>query len=268
MSGLDGTKMWTIISKEWAEVFKNRLVLFTVFFLPLVMAALPLITLGTMSGVGLEEISEADPIPPEMVGDWCEGLSDLACTQVYTLNLFTLMLMVLPVAIPVTIAAYSVVGEKNSRSLEPLLATPITTVELVLAKVAAAITPAVVATWLAYGIYMVGAWFMVETAVFGQLLDPTWLLAIFVVSPLLTALSANAALSISSRVSDPRVAEQLSALVVLPIILLVVGQSTGLLLVNRRLIFFLGAVVFLLDAAIFFLSVKIFERETILTRWK
>jgi ABC-2 type transport system permease protein len=115
---------------------------------------------------------------------------------------------------------------------------------------------------------MVGAWFMVETAVFQQLLDPTWLLAIFVVSPLLTALSANAALSISSRVSDPRVAEQLSALVVLPIILLVVGQSTGLLLVNRRLIFIIGLVVLLLDTAVFFLSIKIFERETILTRWK
>jgi ABC-2 type transport system permease protein len=149
-----------------------------------------------------------------------------------------------------------------------LLATPITTTELVLAKVIAAIAPAVAATWLAYGIYMVGAWFMVETAVFQQLLDPTWLLAIFVVSPLLTALSANAALSISSRVSDPRVAEQLSALVVLPIILLVVGQSTGLLLVNRRLIFIIGLVVLLLDTAVFFLSIKIFERETILTRWK
>lgn len=268
MSGLSWHKMWTIMGKEWAEVFKNRLVLFTVFFLPLLMAALPLITLGATGSFGLEEIGAAEPLPPQMVGDWCEGLSELACTQVYTLNLFTLMLMVLPVAIPVTIAAYSVVGEKNSRSLEPLLATPITTTELVLAKVIAAIAPAVAATWLAYGIYMVGAWFMVETAVFQQLLDPTWLLAIFVVSPLLTALSANAALSISSRVSDPRVAEQLSALVVLPIILLVVGQSTGLLLVNRRLIFIIGLVVLLLDTAVFFLSIKIFERETILTRWK
>ena len=37
-------KIWTIISKEWAEVFKNRLVLFTVAFLPIILTALPLVT--------------------------------------------------------------------------------------------------------------------------------------------------------------------------------------------------------------------------------
>ncbi len=39
-------KVKTIVRKEWAEVFKNRMVLFTIIFLPLVFAILPLIMLG------------------------------------------------------------------------------------------------------------------------------------------------------------------------------------------------------------------------------
>jgi positive regulator of sigma E activity len=64
------------------------------------------------------------------------------------------------------------------------------------------------------------------------------------------------------------VAEQLSGVVILPLILLVVGQSVGLVLLNRQLILAIGAVVILLDAALLYLSVKTFQRETILTRWR
>ena len=50
------------------------------------------------------------------------------------LSLFMFMFMIIPVAIPVTIAAYSIVGEKTTHSLEPLLATPITTSELLVGQ--------------------------------------------------------------------------------------------------------------------------------------
>ncbi|HMT21156.1 MAG TPA: ABC transporter permease, partial [Promineifilum sp.] len=95
-----------------------------------------------------------------------------------------------------------------------------------------------------------------------------WLLAIFVVSPLLAVLATCVAVIVSSRASDPRVAEQLSAVVILPLILLVVGQSLGLILIDRRLMLLLGLIVLILDAALLFLAVRLFQRETILTRWK
>jgi len=56
--------------------------------------------------------------------------------------------------IPVNIAAYSVVGEKTTRSLEPLLATPITTAELLIGKNMAAAIPAVLATWAGFLLYL------------------------------------------------------------------------------------------------------------------
>lgn len=102
-------------------------------FLPIILTALPLITVYSISGLSEEEMAmEASETPDEFFGEMCVGLNEADCTQVYMLNLFTLMFMILPVTIPVTIAAYSIVGEKTTRSLEPLLATPITTTELLL----------------------------------------------------------------------------------------------------------------------------------------
>ena len=260
-------KIQTIIGKEWAEVFKNRLVLFTVAFLPIILTALPLVTLYfTNSYAG--EMSSMDTGTAEFFGDMCNGLSEMDCTAVYMLNLYTLMFMILPVAIPVTIAAYSIVGEKTSRSLEPLLATPISTGELLVGKMIAACVPAVAVTWLAFLVYAASAWFMVRDGVFAEAMKPMWWLAIFFVSPLLTLLAVTVAVMVSSRVTDPRVAEQLSALVILPLILLVVGQSVGLILINEEIIVLIGVIVAVADAILVYLSVKLFQREAILTRWK
>lgn len=266
-------KVKTIIGKEWAEVFKNRLVLFSVAFLPLMFVALPLITLGAMGDLGGSDIpvtlegGEALPGYGEICVDM--ELTEGECLQVYMLDLFTLLFMILPVMIPVTIAAYSIVGEKTARSLEPLLATPITTVELILGKSLAAIIPAVVATWSGYFIYAVGMRILINSnAVIARLLDPLWLMAVFIVGPLLTVFAVCVATIVSSRVTDPRVAEQLAGVIILPLVLVLTGQSIGFFLLNRTMIVVAAAVIALLDIVLVYLAVRTFERENILTRWK
>ncbi|HSG15624.1 MAG TPA: ABC transporter permease subunit [Anaerolineae bacterium] len=259
-------KTWTIISKEWAEVFKNRLVLFTVIFLPLIFLALPLITLAMMSGIEGDSIGLGDEFGLNDAA--CVGLTEGECVQVNMLDIFTLLFMILPISIPVTIAAYSIVGEKTNHSLEPLLATPITTVELLAGKGLAAAVPATIATWVSFLLYLIGVWTMTSPAVFNHLLDPLWLVAVFVVGPLLTILAVCTAIIVSSRVTDPRVAEQLSAVVILPIILLLVGQSMGLIILDRRIIVLGALVVAVADVLLLFVAKQAFQREIILTKWK
>jgi ABC-2 type transport system permease protein len=259
-------KVKTIIKKEWAEVFKNRMVLFTVIFLPLLFAALPLIILGTTGGVG-EDISTD---MPEQFSQVCpEDLSGGECFQVFMVSQFMLLFMMIPLIIPVNIAAYSVVGEKTTNSLEPLLATPITTAELLIGKNLSAVIPAVLATWLGFFIYAVGAGLLVESpAVTRALVNPLWLFAVIVVGPLLATLSVNFALMVSSRVTDPRAAEQISVVIILPLLVLFFGQITGLFYINTTLILGLAFVLLIVDAIMIYLAVRLFQRETILTRWK
>lgn len=260
-------KIQTIIRKEWAEVFKNRMVLFTVAFLPLLLTALPLIILYVTGSSGA---SNAGGDLPEQFTAFCPStLSGGECFQVYMVSQFMIMFMILPVAIPVTISAYSIVGEKATRSLEPLLATPITTVELLLGKSLSAAIPAVAATYLAFAIFALGSVIIIHNAtLLSALLDARWLIAVFIVGPLIAILAIMFSIIVSSRVNDPRVAEQLSMVVIVPILGVFFGQISGLFILNRQLILAIAAGLIILDVVMVYLAAQLFQRETILTRWK
>jgi len=259
-------KIRVIIAKEWREVFKHRFVLFTVVFMPLMLTAIPLVILFTMQGSGdLAGLAQTD-MPPQFAR-LCEGLGSEACAQYFLVSQFMLLFMLLPLAIPVTIASYSIVGEKTTRTLEPLLATPIRTWELLVGKSAAAALPAIGATWLAFGVFVAGA-SIGAPGILVRLLDALWLVAIFVVGPLLAVAAVCVAVMVSSRVNEPRAAEQITMLMVLPLLGLFFGQISGLILVDQTLVLWMALGVGLLDAVLMVLAVQLFQRETILTRWK
>jgi ABC-2 type transport system permease protein len=258
-------KILTIIDKEWAEVFKNRVVLFTVLFMPLFFTALPLVVLYAMrASPGNSDVMD---MPPQFTRI-CGSLTGAACTQYFTVNQFMLLFMMMPLAIPVAISAYSIVGEKTTRCLEPLLATPITTIELIVGKGLAAAIPAVVATWAGFGIFAIGAKFLVvNPGVFARILDPMWLIAVIVVGPLMAVAAVAMSIIVSSRVSDPRTAEQISMVVIVPLLGIFFGQIAGLFLLDTRFVLATAAVLVLVDAGLVYVSAGLFQRETILTKW-
>lgn len=258
-------KIKTIVKKEWAEVFKNKMVLFSVIFMPLLFAALPLIILFATGGGG----DMAGDIPQQISVMCSEEMSAGECFQVYIVSQFMLLFMLVPLIIPVNIASYSIVGEKTTRSLEPLLATPITTAELLVGKNLAAVIPAVGATLAAFLIFATGAGLISGSSqVTSALLDPMWLLAVLLVGPLLAVLSVNFAIMVSSRVNDPRVAEQLSVVVIVPILGLFFGQVSGLLIFNNQIVLIMALVLVVIDFFMVQVAVRLFQRENILTRWK
>jgi ABC-2 type transport system permease protein len=262
-------KIKTIIAKEWAEVFKNRMVLFTITFMPLLMTAIPLVILGVM-GQDMSEIPDLGSVMPGQFNEFCPpNLQGGECFQVYLASQFMLLFMIMPLIIPATIAAYSIVGEKATKSLEPLLATPITTLELLVGKSLAAIIPAVLATYGSFLLFLGGALILVSNReIILALADARWLLSIFLVGPLLALGAVSLSVMVSSRVNDPRVAEQISAVVILPVIALFFGQMAGLFLINRSLVLIAAVALAALDALLFYLATRLFQRETILTRWK
>jgi ABC-2 type transport system permease protein len=261
-------KIKTIIQKEWAEVFKNRMVLFTVAFLPLILTALPLGILFAIKDSSLGSVS-SNQMPAEM-NAFCPGtLSGGDCFQVYMVSQFMLMFMILPLAIPVTISAYSIVGEKTTRSLEPLLATPITTAELLTGKSLAAAIPAILATYGAFTLFALGAWILIPNrALFLALMDARWLIAVFIVGPLMAIMSIDVSIIVSSRVNDPRVAEQRSMVVIVPLLAVFFAQIGGLIVINSKLVIGIAGGLVFLDCILVYLAVRLFQRETILTRWK
>jgi ABC-2 type transport system permease protein len=261
-------KIKVVIGKEWSEVFRNRLVFFSVAFLPILFTALPLLILNGL-GSSVDLGTEIPFDGPEQFTSVCQDLTGAECMQYFLASQFLILYMILPIMIPVTIASYSIVGEKTTRTLEPLLATPITNIELLGGKALSAVIPALIATWGGFAIFVGGLAILdISPAVIREILNPAWLGAVFAVGPLLSVAAVSLAVMVSSRVSDPRAAEQISALVVLPVVAIFVGQIVGLFYINEQVVFWMALGLGIVDIVLVYIATQLFQRETILTRWK
>ncbi len=261
------SRIRTILYKEWEEVFKNKMVIFTISFMPLIFTVLPLVILSVLNSSGTIEGSSAD-VPAQFMAI-CGNVPAKDCMQIYIMNQFMLMFMMMPLVIPTAIAAYSIVGEKTTRSLEPLLATPITTTELLVGKALAAAGPAIVISWASFFIFLLlmplaGATPGLVRYVTGSV----WMMAVLIIGPLLAIAAVNLAVMVSSRVNDPRVAEQVAGVLIVPVLAVLFGQLAGLIVLNLAFITVSILIMIAVDIAMIYFGAKLFQRETILTRWK
>jgi ABC-2 type transport system permease protein len=266
------SRVQAVISRELLEIRKNRMLIFTIFFPPLLLSLIPIVMFALIGGGQMadgklntsgEQIARYYALSPEFAKYSANELMQLIVFQQ-----FMVLYLIMPLIIPMTVAAYSIIGEKEARSLEPLLATPIRTSELLWGKSLAAIVPAVIGTWIAYAIFFIGARFVTTSAVFAGLLNPTWIVATIVLTPLLALFAVGIGVMISSRVNDTRVAQQIGGMLVIPMVALGLAQTAGFILLNA-FTFVVGAVVIaLMDVGVLYSATRIFQREKILTQWK
>ena len=97
---------------------------------------------------------------------------------------------------------------------------------------------------------------------------PTWLLAVLLLGPLMAIAAVNFAIIVSSRVSDPRTAEQVSMVIIVPLMVVLFGQLAGVIILNPTFMLISIAVMLAADVGLVYLGARLFGREVILTRWK
>ena len=186
----------------------------------------------------------------------------------FAVQQFLVFFLLMPAYIPLSIATFSIIGEKQARSLEPVLAAPIRTSELLAGKAVAALVPGVLAGWMTYAIFVVLASLLYGPALFGVVTDPSWLAGVFLLGPAVGLSSVVAGVIVSARVNDPRVAQQIGGVVIVPVIALVLLQATGTLLVGPVGYTLLAIIVLALSIVGLRIGVRLFDREAILTRWR
>jgi ABC-2 type transport system permease protein len=175
----------------------------------------------------------------------------------------------LPVGLSSVAAAFSIVAEKQQRTLEPILATPIKDSEFLLGKMLAAVVPGIGLTWVS-AIIAVVIVDVIGWQKYGVILlpDAFWLIGILLIAPLLGVASVLAAMRLSARMTDPQSANQLTALVIMPIFMLSVGIFGKVLTLSISAALGAGVVLLLVAVILFRWNIKKFQREEILTRWK
>jgi len=184
-------------------------------------------------------------------------------------NVLLILLIMIPVTIPTVTASYSFVGEKMNKSLEPLLATPITDVELLIGKSMSIFLISMAATWTSFAI-AAGVVDALTEPVLGYYPLPNayWIVGMLLLAPGMCMMSILANVLISSKVNDVRVSQQIGGVLVMPVLLFFIFSLTGLLSSGIVPIILFSLGVFAADGGILWLSLRVFRREEILVSWK
>jgi ABC-2 type transport system permease protein len=261
-----------LLGKELADLRQNASLFVPAIITALASLLLPIFVAVIVPAVTGERLSESSDFraamefyrsQPEM-----RELEPEAAVQAWVFQQFLILLLLTPVAGSMSVAAYSVIGEKQARTLEPLLATPIRTIELLTAKVLGSLIPAFALTVACFGLYVLVAFAFAEPGAWRGLLTGSSLATVFGIGPLAALAALQMAVCVSSRVNDARSAQQIGALIILPIAGLLVAQVTGAVAIDAGVLVAIAAVLAILNAGLLWLGTRLFDRETILTRWK
>ena len=263
-------KIKVILRKEWLELRQEKALLLTTALLPLFFSVAPLVFAFIIKSADLQDMQDEMQDFSQLlnVNPAFRGMNMLEFAQAAMGQQIGMIFLLLPMILPSVIASYSIVGEKTSRTLEPVLATPVTTLEFLLAKSITAVLPGVIMTWVAAAIFALG---MLAAAVssraYAAIISPAWLLMLLLWAPLLSLITVGLTVLISSKANDPRSAQQISVVLILPMVGLIVAQLSGVLVLGP-LVVLLGALGLAFVAAIIMsFSVQFFQRDSILTRW-
>jgi ABC-2 type transport system permease protein len=240
------SKAWTVTSKDFKTIAKRKNILYSIIYFEVIVSiGLPFLIRYITSKPG------AVVVLPTL------------------LNAFSFLFVIGAALLPVGIASYSLIGEKVQKSLEPLLATPTTDEEILTGKSLAAFLPAI-------GINFVGA--LIFTTLVDLFTHSTLntfffpntdiVLIVFLVGPLACLLSVGYNILISSRANDIRSAQQLGALIILPLGAVYLLTEIKVLDLTKNNLLIVAACLAVVDVIVFFLVKATFQREEILTKWK
>ncbi|TDA33131.1 MAG: hypothetical protein DSO03_01035 [Hadesarchaea archaeon] len=256
-------RVWEVARKDMESARKHKYVLYGFIGIPLIFALLvPLTTLYPVLRGETPSENELPPFAPP-------GMEPKQALVAGLVDTTILMFMFLPSFIPSVIASYTFVGEKVNRQLEPLLATPLTDLELLLGKVLGAFLPSLFVTWGSFLLFVLVV-DLLTFPLFGHLLLPNPLstVVLLVYCPLVSLLSISWSVLISSRVSDVRASMQLGGVAILPVLAFYFLCMGGILPLGKLALAGFGVLLASAASGLFLLGKRTFRREEILTRWK
>lgn len=259
-----------VFRKDWREVSRNWEVVLPMVILPLIFSVVfPLVVIipsGATKPGSYESLQKSLPIN---VQQELAGMTDQQVMLYFMLlYYFAPFFLIIPLMASSVIASDSFAGEKERKTIEALLATPISDSELFLGKILVSFIPSIaitVASFLAYST-LVDA--LCSPIFGGRLLlpNPVWIMLIFGLAPTVALAGIGLTVIISTRVKGFREAQQISVVLIIPIIALVLAQASGAVFIGPVMVGALIGGFAILDLLVFNVGIRLFGREEILAR--
>lgn len=186
---ISARRVRAIVRKDITEYRRTKSIVSTMLVLPMIFLVEPLVSVLTRPAMQSGAMRHQQPL---------------------------LYLLAIPALVPAILSAYAVVGERQQGTLEPVLTTPVKREEFLLAKALSALIPSVLVAYLVYGVFLAVVEIFAQPGVATALIHWPELLAQLLFTPLIAAWSIWLGITISTRASEVRVAQQLGLLANLP----------------------------------------------------
>lgn len=268
--------IWAIARKDLKEVRQNKIAWGPAIAIPLIFAILMPILFSILPQVLpvediQRELGDMETLLKNLPPSIQVIFDGLKLEQMFVLYMTAFMLaplfLIMPLMFSSVVGADSFVGERERKTMEALLYSPATDMELFLGKVLAAVIPAISLSWLTYLVYII----VVNVAsfnLFGRIWFPlpTWWPLMFWMTPAFALLGISATVMISARVKTFMEAYQLTGSLVVLVLALVVGQATGVLYLGVGTVMIVGTLIWIVDGILIYLSVRNFKRSSLIAK--
>jgi len=235
------TRVGAILHKELRDYRRNRFVIGTMAATPVLFITLPMIQL----------------IAANVTGN--------TANLNLRIGLSLLYMLVIPVTMPSVLSAYSVVGEREQGTLEPVLTTPIGREEFLIAKALAAFVPTIVIAYIVFGIFLGAAALFAHPVIVSAIYAGSHVLVQLLFTPLLAGWAIWVGIAVSTRSTDVRAAQQLSMLGSLPPLIIVALMSLNVITESTILAIGLAAALLAFDLVAWRVVAAMFDRERLVT---
>ncbi len=234
-------KALAVMKKDFSEIKRNFQVFGVMIIMPIVFGVVyPIVLYFILPAVQAEDPDAA----------------------LYLINMFASFFLVMAVTIPAVVAADSFAGEKERKTIEALLAAPISDNELFLGKVLVSLIPSVILTYISATIFC----FTVNATLGTFFLPNAEFMYQMALVPLFALLGIELTVFISVRVKGFREAQQIAGALIVPVLAIVMLNAFGVAVFvfpwNWVLLIGTG----LADIGCYSLAVKKFGRENIISK--
>lgn len=259
------TAIKAVIRKDIRSITVNRQLFITILVVPLVLTlVVPSIFMLTIH-FAPEDLTELERILALLpLADQSADIGQMVSTLVFN-HILPMFFLMIPIMAASVMAAASFVGEKEQRTLETLLYGPLTVKQLFYAKVSASFLFSMLVSWSSLFVMLL----TVETENYflnGRFLIPgaSWFAVMFLVSPAVSLVAIVLIVRGSAKAQNMMEAQQKAAFLVLPVVLLMTGQFSGVMLFRVWMFAAAGAVLFVTALILLKASLRNFNYEKLL----
>lgn len=254
--------MLEIAAKDIKEAFSSIAIYGPMIGIPLFFAiALPAFTVYISRFAGEQLLVKILGAAAATTGISSYEAAKFAFVRYFALDILGPIFLTMPIITATVIAADSFAGEKERKTAESLLSTPATDAELLTGKTLASLIPAVGLTVIVYVIYALITNYL-SVLYYGTAIFPNIIWYMMLAnSPFLALTTIGLIVLVSSRVKNIKEAQQISSLLVLPILLIPFASIFNVASLDFWFLFEMMLVLMLTSAVVLLISVKSFDRE-------